>query len=123
MFLFLLLLAGCAPAEVVRDASCVPATQITVVRVMNDMILGWMDKGIQMDVYAPTAYYHPADEHYIYLKRDPHQIYYPGQVLRLPDSTCIKYAGSYSYTVNNQYGAKTLKGALEPAQSSRILPQ
>ncbi len=114
--LSLLLLTACMPQPTIHDTTCAKAKSVRVVRVTNDMILGWADQGADMDMYSPTTFYHPTDEHYVYLKRDPHQIYYPGQVLHLGDSSCIKYAGSYDYVISGRYGARTLKGVVEPSE-------
>ena len=116
LFLSLLFLCGCMPQPVVRDAACSDAKTVRVVRVTNDMILGWTDTSADPNLYSPTTFYHPTDQHYVYLKREPHQIYYPGQVLRLPDSVCIKYSGSYDYVLSGRYGARTMKGTFEPAE-------
>jgi len=112
----LLFLCACMPQPTVHDSACAKAKSVRVIRVMGDMILGWTDTGADKDFYSPSTFYMPNDEHYIYLRRESHQIYYPGQVIQLPDSACIKYAGSYSYVIDNRYGAKTLKGVMGPSE-------
>lgn len=105
-------LVACAPTENLRNEKCSPAKKITIVRVFDEVVLGWMDIGSDVSVYSPTTFYHADDEHYVYLKREPYQVYYPGQVVHLPDSVCVHYAGSYSYSVGNQAEVTTLKGVL-----------
>ncbi len=111
-----LFLCACMPSPTIRDAACAKAETVRVIRVTNDMILGWTDHGANVDFYSPAVFYHPTDDHYVYLKREPHQIYYPGQILHLADEECIKYAGSYDYVISGRYGARTLKGVLEQAE-------
>ena len=110
LFSLMFFLAACAPQLYLRYPDCSSAKTITVIRVFEESVLGWTDAGATVSVYSPTTSYQADDEHYVYLKREPHQVYYPGQVIHLPDSTCIKYAGSYSYTMNNQFKVTTPKG-------------
>lgn len=109
-------LCACVPQPTVRDSMCASIEELIVIQVREDMVLAWADVGADEELYSPTTFYHPNDEHYLFLKKEPYQVYYPGQVIRLPDSACVQYAGSYSYVVNNQHGAKTLKGVFEPSQ-------
>ncbi len=111
-------LCACAPQPTYRDEKCTPVEQITVVQVKEDLVLAWADKGADAEDYMPTTFYQPNDEHYLFLKKEPYQIYYPGQVIRLPKSACVQYAGSYSYIVNNEYGVTTMKATIEPSQVS-----
>ena len=112
----LLLLCGCMPSPTTHDPACAKARTIRVVRVTNNMILGWTDEEAEEDLYSPSTFYQPTDKHYVYLKREPDQIYYPGQIINLPDSVCIKYSGAYDYTISGRYGARTLKGTFEPSE-------
>ena len=107
--LLLFLLCACVPKPMIHDTNCAKARTVRVVRVTNNMILGWTDVEADADLYSPATFYHPTDQHYVYLRREPDQIYYPGQIINLPDSTCIKYSGSYDYTISGRYGARTLK--------------
>ena len=118
LLLPLLGLCACVPSPTVRDSNCASVEKITVIQVKNDLVLAWADVGADQDVYSPTTYYQPDDEHYLFLKKEPYQLYYPGQVIHLPKSACVQYAGSYSYIVDGQHGAKTLKGTFEPSQVS-----
>ena len=113
-----LVLCACTPKPMIRDEKCTSVEKITIIQVKEDLVLAWADIGANETDYSPTTFYHPNDEHYLFLKKEPYQIYYPGQVIKLPKSACVQYAGSYSYVVNDQYGAKTLKGTFEPSQVS-----
>ena len=113
--LLLLFLCGCMPSPTIPDKACSDARVVRVIRVTSDMILGWTDTSADKSLYSHTTFYQPSDRHYVYLRREPYQLYYPGQILRLPDSACIKYSGSYDYVVDGRYGARTLKGSFEPS--------
>ncbi len=117
VFLVLVLaLSACMPQPTIRDPHCARAEVIRVIRVTNDLVFGWTDVGADVNSYSPTKFYHPEDKHYVYLKREPHQIYYPGQIIHLPNSVCIKYAGSFSYFLDDSNGFSTLKGVIDTAE-------
>lgn len=119
MILFLLfILCGCAPQPTLRDSACGKARTVRVVRVTNDTILGWTNVEGDKSVYSYKKLYHPTDAHYVYLKREPHQLYYPGQILKIPDSSCVKYSGSKDYVISGRYRATTLEGKMGQAEYS-----
>lgn len=110
LVLLLLFLCGCMPQPTIRDSACSQVKTVRVIRVSGDTILGWTDVKGDSKLYSPKTYYHPTDAHYVYLKREPHQVYYPGQLLRLPDESCVKYSGTKEYVISDRYYSKTLKG-------------
>lgn len=116
MLLLLFVLCGCMPQPTLRDASCSQAKTIRVIHVDDDVILGWADIKGSESLYSHKTYYRPTDEHYVYLKRNPRQIYYPGQILRVSDKVCLKYIGSYSYRQKGLMPETVLTGYIDEGE-------
>ena len=116
VLLLLLILCGCVPQPTIRDTACSKVKTVRVVRVMNNTILGWANIEGDKSVYSYKTFYHPTDAHYVYLDREPNQIYYPGQILKIPKDVCVKYVGSKDYVLSGRYRATTLEGEFGPAE-------
>ncbi len=112
----LLGLCACMPQPTYRNPKCTPIDKITVIQVRENLALVWADKIGDTSGYSPKTFYQPDDEHYLFIQKEPYQLYYPGQVIQLPKSACVRYTGSHTYVLNNEFTATTMKATIEPAE-------
>lgn len=107
-------LTGCAPvipSEPVQNPKCIYARSATVMRVLDNYVLAWVDDINDRVSHSVQSYYRPTDDHFIFLPRDKNRIYFPRQRLDLDPDQCLVYTGAYNYQQGGK-GTTILMGQL-----------
>lgn len=117
----MLFLVGCTQSEVlfpdtIPNPNCVQDKNITIVRVLKNYVLGWIDHVDDPVVRDAQAKYQITDPHFVFIPRHPEGVYAINQTVTLADDSCLVYRGAYQYQYNDNQKGVLLVGQLAPSQ-------